>query len=320
MNLIPLTGLAGNHPLGALAAFGLLRCCAEMDGWRGARLGWRPDPQWCAVLETGEAMSPEALVTALVARQQRRAEAGELNWAQTLKATHKEYLAAASEAEQGLREGRRVYADFLTAFACELQVDDNGQVAPSAFYMTSGQQKFLKEARALASRLAKGIKLGRRRKSPEEMFREALFGPWKYEDHPQHSLGLDPSTKCLHALRARSPSADPNPGVTAAVWLALEALPLFPCFLSGGGAVTTGFSARGRNGKGRTISLTWPVWECPVLLDTVRSLLSLPELAEAQPPARELRARGIGEVFRSERYKVKTKGAYFILRPAYPCL
>jgi hypothetical protein len=49
-------------------------------------------------------------------------------------------------------------------------------------------------------------------------------------------------------------------------------------------------------------------------------MLSLPELTEKEPPVRELRARGIEEVFRSERYRVKTQGAYYILRPALPCL
>jgi hypothetical protein len=264
-------------------------------------------------------MSPESLVEALVARQRSRPGAPEVNWAQTLKVPIEEYLGATREAADELREGRRGYADFLAAFACEVQVDENGQVSPSHFYMTSGQQRFLKEARDVASSLVKGIKVGRRKKSPAEMFQEALFGPWKYED-PQHSLGLDPSTECLHALRARSPSADPNPGVTGAIWLALEALPLFPCFWSQGRLVTTGFHAGGSTSRDRVTYLTWPVWECAVPLDTVRSLLSLLALAAEEPPARELRACGIRQVFRSERYKLKTKGAYYILRPAFPCL
>ena len=33
----------------------------------------------------------------------------------------------------------------------------------------------------------------------------------------------------------------------------------------------------------------------------------------------ELRARGVEMVFRSERYKVKSQGNYYILRPAAPC-
>jgi hypothetical protein len=258
-------------------------------------------------------------VEALVARQQKRSGACELNWARTIKTARGEYLKAVRQAVEHAQAGCRAFADFLTAFACELQADEKDQVAPTAFYMTSGRQEFLKEARALAARLAQGIKVGLRTKSPQELFEEALFGPWRYED-PQHSLGLDPSTERLHALRARSPTKESSEGVTAAVWLAFEALPLFPCFFSRGRLLTTGFRTHGATRRDRTTSLTWPVWEPPVSLDTLRSLLSLPELATEEPPLHELRARGVQAVFRSERYKVKTKGAYYILRPAYPCL
>ncbi len=177
---IRLTGLSGTHPLGALAAFGLLRCCEEMEAFRGVRLGWRPDPEWFAVLETDGPTDPDALVAALVARQQGRPEAGELNWARTIKTSTGQYLEATRAACEELGQGRRAYADFLVAFGCELKADEEGQMEPTAFYMTSGRQEFLKEARTLAARLAGGIKLGRRKKGPEEMFREALFGPWKY--------------------------------------------------------------------------------------------------------------------------------------------
>jgi hypothetical protein len=315
---ILLTGLVGSHPLGALAAFGLLRCCEEMDGFRGARLGWRR-PGWHAVLETDHPNDREGLVGALAARQKQRSAAAELNWGATLKAAPEAFLGALVEAKEDLREGKRRYADFLAAFTCELCAGDDGRLEPTAFYMTSGRQEFLKEAKALAGRLAAGVAVGRRKKGPEHLFREALAGPWRYED-PQHSLGWDPSTERLHALRARSPTKEPSEGVTAAVWLAFEALPLFPCFLSGGRLATTGFHTRGATRKDRVTYLTWPLWECPVPLDAVRSLLSLPELCGERPPAKELAARGVGAVFRSERYRVKTQGAYYILRPACPCL
>jgi hypothetical protein len=312
-------GLAGSHPLGALAAFGLLRCCEEINEFRGSRLGWRRDPDWHAVLETDRPTTAESLVAGLVARQKQRTEGRELNWARTIKTARKTYLDAACKAVGELQEGRRSYSDFLSSFACELQVDDGDQLEPTAFYMTSGRQEFLKEARTLASRLAEGIKLGRQKKGPEELFKEALFGPWRYED-PQHSLGWDPNTERLHALRAKSPTKEASEGVTAAVWLAFEALPLFPCFRCEGELVTTGFHTRGATRWERTTYLTWPVWSSFVSLDTLRSLLSLPTLAENELPVRELRGMGIEEVFRSERYRVKTQGAYYILRAAVLCL
>ncbi len=318
MSEMLLKGLTGSSPLGALAAFGLLRCCEELDGFSGARLGWKA-PDWFAVLETNQPTHPEGLIASLVLRQKQRPLWRELNWADTLKTDRGGLLDAIGEAKEDLQEGRRSYADFLTAFACELWTDENDRLEPTAFYMTSGQQKFLKEARTLAGKVARGIGVGRRKKTPEDVFREALFGPWRYED-PQHSLGLDPSAERLHALRARSPTKEPSTGVAGAVWLAFEALPLFPCFISGGRLETTGFHTRGATRQERITHLTWPLWSHRVPLGTVRSLLGLEELTQDNPPVWELRERGIDVVFRSERYRVKTQGAYYILRPAYPCL
>src|SRR5262249_897140 len=150
-------------------------CCEDMDGFRGARLGWCREPSWHAVLETDQPAGREGLVAALVARQKGRPTGRELNWASTLKTAPTEYLKAADEAREDLRQGRRAYADFLTSFACELGTDDSGQLEPTAFYMTSGQQQFLKEARNLARSVAEGVKNGRRKKTSEALFAEALF-------------------------------------------------------------------------------------------------------------------------------------------------
>ncbi len=314
MGEMALTGLVGSHPLGALAAFGLLRCCEEMEQFRGSRLGWRMLSDWHAMLTTDAPTTPENLVAALVARQGRRGASPEWSWADSIKEDAEKLRQALSRAREDLGNGERAAADFLAAFACELGADEQGRLEPTAFYMTSGQQKFLAEGRKLAGAVATGVTVGRRRKSPEELFREALFGPWRYED-PQHSLGLDPSAERLHALRARSPTREPSAGVSAAVWLALEALPLFPCFLSEGRLVTTSF----HGGRSGAAYFSWPLWSAPISLAALRSLLSMGELAEDEPPRKELLARGVDAVFRSERYRVKTKGSYFILRPAFPC-
>src|SRR5262249_29624982 len=119
------------------------------------------------------------------------------------------------EARVAVEETSRRYADFLTAFACEVQSPDDEKLMPTDFYMTSGQQEFPEEARKVAERLATGIKIGGQEKNSSEMFREALFGPWKYEDR-QHSLGWDPSTERLHALRATRTKPSDTAGVTAA--------------------------------------------------------------------------------------------------------
>jgi hypothetical protein len=313
MREITLTGLVGSHPLGALAAFGLLRCCEGMATVGPSRLSWKKEAGWVAVLHPGQPVSADELVTALAARQQEVSGRPELNWADNIKTDPATFVTAAREAVAQAGPDRRDFADFLAAFGCEMAMTGRGDLEPTAFYMTSGQQKFLKEVRNLSGRLGSGFSVGRRRKGPEEAFREALLGPWRYED-PQHSLGWDPATERLHALRAKSPTKEASEGVAGAVWLAFEALPLFPCFLSGGGLATRGF---GRVGGG--VMFSWPVWTQPVTLAEVRTLLGLEELTRENPPLAELRERGVAMVFRSERYKVKTQGSYFVLRPAFAC-
>lgn len=51
----------------------------------------------------------------------------------------------------------------------------------------------------------------------------------------------------------------------------------------------------------RGVFWNWPIWEPPLPLDTVRSVLALETLQSARPNRRKLSARGIAEVFRCER-------------------
>lgn len=308
-----LTGLQGSHPLGALAAFGLIRCCQEMEGFVGAKLAWRKGADWLAVLHTEQPRDAEELIQALANRQKERSSSPEVNWTNNIKTTSEIFAKAANEAQLELTKGKRGFADFLSAFTCEIQDNKGDKLIPTLFYMTSGKQEFLKEVRNLSKSLANGIRVGRLRKTTEDMFREALCGPWKYEDQ-QHSLGWDPSTERLHALRAKSPTKERSAGITAAIWLAFEGLPLFPCFLSQKRLATVGF----HRFENRRTCLTWPIWSTPVSFSTVRSLLSLTELANEEP-SEDLRARGVEMVFRSQRYRVKTQGSYYILRNACPC-
>jgi hypothetical protein len=100
--------------------------------------------------------------------------------------------------------------------------------------------------------------------------------------------------------------------VAAAVWLAFEALPLFPCFLSGDRLATRGFA---RLAAGPA-ALSWPVWTEPASLAEVRSLLGLAAVTGGPAARAELQGRGVPAVFRSERHRVIAQGAYYTLRPA----
>ena len=64
--------------------------------------------------------------------------------------------------------------------------------------------------------------------------------------------------------------------------------------------MTTGFKGR----RSTNTYWTWPIWEPPVTLDVVRSLVALGELQEDKPNRRELGCRGIREVYRSQRLTI----------------
>lgn len=313
MSDIPLTGLAGDHPLGFLAAVGLLRCCEELDGLAGTRLSWRNEAGWRAVLHVRGCDGLEDVVSKLVERARARDERPELVWADTLQVSPELYRETAFNAESAWLAGEPSTAGFLAGYATEVAREQKAAVVPTQFHMTSGQQKFLRECRRALQSLAKGYKRRGRTKPPAALVQEALFGPWRYED-PYHSLGWDPSTERVHALRAQRPSNEESRGVVGAVCLAFEALPMFPCVPSGGRPATTGFQTFG-TGRDRRTYFTWPLWDAPLGPDSVRSVLALSQLTHERPPAAALREMGVIALFRSERYRLPTQGAYYLLRP-----
>jgi len=305
MTALSLTGLRASTPLGALAAFGLLRVCSQLPLPQPVRLSWRLTVDWSAELWFARPVTANTLTDALAAHMATRADAPVLTWRADIKAPPAEFAAFARQAQREAQPEQRETADFIAAFGSELiTAVSKPEVKPTALHMTAGQQKFLQMARSLAQALAP--KPGTRR-PPQAAFQEALFGPWQYQDS-YHAMGWDPATERLHALRAQSPSKDKPRSVAAAVWLAFEALPLVPAAATGQRLVTGGFDSNNR-------CFSWPVWEMPLDLATVRSLLGLAELTWEQPPKQELRARGICHVYRARRAPLGEKG-YAIFRTA----
>jgi hypothetical protein len=163
--------------------------------------------------------------------------------------------------------------------------------------MTAGQQKFLKSAREVASSLSPGRPAKRGedaatiQREIENAFARALFGPWHREDR-LHSLGWDPSTEALYALLATAPGDEKPFSERGAVWLAFEALPLFPSFPIGNRLQTRSFDNRSE-------SFSWPIWQPAISVNTLASLLALPELIAQNPEMKELAPQGIVAVYRS---------------------
>ena len=207
----------------------------------------------------------------------------------------------------------------MASFGCDQVLGrKKGTILPTHFDMTSGQQEFLKGLAGVAESLVPENNPGARRRRERtcldfagvtEAFRQAIVGPWLYKES-EHSLGWDSDQERLHALRAKEPSSDKrNRCVIAALWLAFQALPLFPAMPGIRGLEVVGFKR-----KGRSVGLRWPIWNPPIGPDSLRSLLALGELWKDTPDFDTLKRRRVSAVFQSQ--KSVDEYGYGIFRPA----
>lgn len=308
MSHIPLPALRADSPIAFLAALGTLRI---LDGIRPAwkpRLRWVNNGGWIPELSLlGDNSLPD-VSGALAAKLSNRAAAPEFNWADVIAVAPELFHVKTEVALEAASITQRETVDFFAAFAAEGATSSSGDMKPTDLCMTSGQMKFLKEMRAITAALAS---LPKPEEAPlGERIQAGLTGPWHYTD-AQHSLGWDPTNEPVHALGAYDPSGDgKQTSVRELVYLAAEALSLFPVFARFGRLRTTGFHPD----ENRQSWFHWPIWEPELSLHSVRSLLQLRELAHPSENGRQLRTRGIRAVYRSRRHEFG-KG-YGIFRPA----
>lgn len=345
MKTLPLPGLVGSEPLGALAAFGLLRICDSLPGLGRAALAWDFCPDPVAVLRTDRRITPDGLVEAWVLPWMRerwrsvvfgtgtpggedapggegdaepenpdlpkgeRNRAKALRWDHDIKVAPETFAGEMTRARSASAARSRHDADFLAGYgtdAVEVKTSSRGLVgATTDLCMVAGNQAFLKLLRELAFTLDPTAEWGRRLDKkdnkraivpPAEAFRLALFAPWDYtrerRDRGFLSLGWDPSAYYVGALRGAG-SQDVTPP-RAAVWLAAEALPLFPCLpVRGGRARTRGFDRSGERFR-------WPVWADALGVEAARTALGLPALYADPIRPVLLRRLGLRRVYGSD--------------------
>lgn len=308
MSHIPLPALRADNPIAFLAALGALRI---LDGirpdWK-PRLRWIDNDGWIPELAVLEDNSLEKVSSALATKLANRAAAPEFNWAEVIAVAPELFHAKAEASLETATVSHRETVDFFAAFAAAGATSSSGDMKPTDLCMTSGQMKFLKELRAITATLAS---LPKDEEAPlAKRIQTALAGPWHYADN-QHSLGWDPTNEPVHALGAYDPSgAGKQTSVRELVYLAAEALSLFPVFARFGRLRTTAFHPDER----RQSWFHWPIWEPELSLRSARSLLQLRELARPSQNEIQLRTRGIRAVYRSRRHEFG-KG-YGIFRPA----
>lgn len=302
-NEIELIGIDGGNPLGFLAAVGTVQLASGFEPasklfWRPLAGAWRPvisgqDGEPAIFLENlGQALHSASTAHFEIDRKL-PFEAAKLE--ATLAATLQEVTPV-----------NRRMADFLTAFGSEA-VQEKGVFEDTPFRMVrsgdaAGQGL---PHYALENRKATGLaELGR-----------TLFEAWDYRDNG-FSLRLDPLEDQRYALRWNNPSkstlADGPGTMLGANTLALEAFPLFPSVASSGHLLTTGFH---RNRQRQTF-FTWPIWDCPLSVDAMRSMLALAKLRQDPLPRSELARMGIVEVYRCQR--IAQNQYYSNFTPAQP--
>jgi hypothetical protein len=291
MNPILLPALIGSHPLGALSSFGLLRLISSVDPL--AKLAFALRDDWVACIESSVVTNEELLIQAL----ERWINADDLDqaltWASDVRVQPAVYRAA-------LKDGggaKTTRSDFVCSLVADGALDtQKGLVKPSAFYMVSGQQSFLGGMREI---------LAQARRSAESIFREAVFGPWRYQVR-SHSLGWDPNTERLYALRSRAPTSEKPSCVAGAMLLAFWALPMMPALSHEGRSQTIGFSRRGREQ-----SFRWPIFSKSIDASELTTLLQVGSKGWRGPQG--LRS-GIETIFESSRFEFGQ--GYAVLRPA----
>ena len=297
---LALVGLDGSNPLGFLAAVGLLRTITLADEHGDWRMQWTMRNGWLPVV-LGKKPIVQAQLVEMLHEELRRESCPEFTFAADLNVVPKEFGAVASSAQSYASARDRRYADFIAAFGSEIVVAGNDKTIQDTALRTmsgAGHQHFLRSMKDLVDHTG------------ADKLLKSLFEPWDYSDL---RLGLrwDPVEDRRHALRWDNPSGTAPKTMYGANRLAMEALPLLPTAPFNRRLATTGFSTRER-----TTLFTWPIWDCRLSLDVVRSLLAVSEIQKPIPDRALLGAMGISEVYRSQRITVGKYRNFTHSRPA----
>jgi hypothetical protein len=312
VNPIELPALNGRDPLGFLAAVGLTRLLNDDE--RDARLSFST--------ETGNAVihGRHGTTAALAARL--REIVATIPPGGVLPGSHPDFpLAKTGTGSDPMRVARGEYrfalaaplladrADiahtWLHALVTDLDEDNNKRAAITPYTAPSGQQ-------SIRSFFEKPLSL--LRNHPQHI-EEAIAG-WRrvdgytgeYLDHRVLRSAADhPSGQSVEA------------GVPGATWLAEMALPLLRLTADKHGAIATGWH-RAAQGRGRRMTLVWPLWTPPLDCDAIQVLLEHPCLRPSKDAPvtidmTPLRALGVFMVCAAQRQPIEGRKNAGVLVP-----
>jgi len=301
-----LRGIDGANPLGFLAALGATitvnHFCPEVKiYWRQESNAWRPVLLGCG--------SDEGAFIHNLHKALSSTSTAPFDIKKKMPFSADEFSEILKDTQSKVMLGDRRLADFLVAYGSEVlppRDRDNKEFQNTRFIMVrsgdSAGQGFPFYARKI--RDATEIK----------NLQDALFETWEYRDD-KFSLRWDPLEDQRYALGWYDPSTKKDKyalkTMIGANSLALEALVLFPTMPIYGSLATTGFFQ-----DKKRVFFTWPIWNRPVTIEILRSLVSLAELQKDIPPRDILASRGIVEIYRCER--IITNKYYHNFTPAVP--
>lgn len=308
-----LPGLDASNPLAYFAALGTLQVLSDSgkategsDPWR---LSWRDEGRWLAVLhgtvdiedliqrlhEDVASWNDELCLQLAYDSTGKRLPLSADKATFDLKPIPATFRDFAEEVALTCTPGRLRSARMVAAYGSELVTDNNGNLKPTALHFTAGQQSFLGMVRTLQQGL-----------TPDD-FREALLGPWRNESKLP-SLSWNASAPRIYAYRADNPSGEKRGSVPAADWLAFIGLRFFPVASKRSSLLTTCVQGGWKNSI-----LRWPVWSRPLVVNSIRSLLTWRSLREADSQQRS--AAGLTVLYESKILR-SDQGGYGSFSPA----
>jgi CRISPR-associated endonuclease/helicase Cas3 len=307
-HLLPLPGLNGANPLAFLAALGVLRTLTVAMPDIVARMKWKMDGVWHPVLVTDHILSPQQLVSSLqAALENRQGEAHFLKLGKNINVPRIIFRQCLLDAVGSSDQRQRTSADYFAAFGSDalVSLNDGVTIQDTALRTMAGagHQHFLETMRNLIEQCR------------AEHLEKALFRTWDYSDPTQTlSLRFDPLDDNRYALRWRNPSGDPDRkssgSMLGANRLAIEAIPVLPTAAGAKRLQTTAFSGF----RSDDTFFHWPLWEAPLGLSVVQSLMMSRELISQSVIRANLLPRGVRAAMKSQRITVG-KVLPFQIRP-----
>jgi hypothetical protein len=263
---------------------------------------WQASGSWNPWIQAKGSCDQEDVVAALNKALAGRDSAPEFNdLGPDLPVAAFAFVELARRAAGQARLSERATADYCAAYGSEAYAEgdligDTGLRTMSG----AGHQHFLEFMREVL------------RTTNADHIRSALFAPWTYGD-PRPSMRWDPQDDRRYALRASDPAGGQSPIATVrgANVLAIEALPCFPTAPINREVRTRGFCS-GRWG----VTFCWPIWDTPIAIECLQSLLGHAEIVEERPRQEVLRPLGVIEVFHSRRLTV---GRFRNFTTGVPC-